>query len=75
MDGFRLLKILGLISILGYMIVFLSIWIYHTEINNYIYIQVGEPNLFIKYSEWIFGLLGITVMIPIIKKELDGVKL
>jgi hypothetical protein len=65
------IRILGLMALISYMIVILFTWIF-ANIEGYIYFSAGEPVLFIKYLEWILGLLGIFVAVNYLKKELNG---
>lgn len=69
----KVLKILGLITIISYLIVILVTWI-SANIAGYIYFSAGEPNLLIKYTEWTLGILGIFVMLNILKDEVCGEK-
>ena len=68
---FRLLKILGLISVLSYMIVILFTWMYANHLG-YVYFSAGEPISFIKYPEWVLGFLGILATASVLRKELDN---
>ncbi len=63
-------RILGLMAIISYMIVILFVWIY-ANIDGYVYFLAGEPNLAIKYTEWLLGFAGIFVAIDLLRKELD----
>jgi len=67
-----ILKLSGIIFALGYLMVFLGLWIYQTGFQSYIYIVVGEPNLFIKYGEWILGIIAILYLIMAGKNEADN---
>ncbi len=66
----HLLKIFGLMSILSYTLAFLGKWIWLTWTNNYVYFQVGEPDLVTKYIEWSIGIIGIFALISVIKREI-----
>ena len=66
-------KLLGIIFALGYLLTFLAVWIYQTGFQSYTYIVVGEPNLFIKYSEWVVGLIAVGYLISEGKRELDNI--
>ncbi len=63
-------RILGLMAIISYMIVILFVWIY-ANIGGYVYFLAGEPNLVIKYTEWLLGFAGIFVAIDLLRKELN----
>ena len=63
-------RILGLMAIISYMIVILFVWIY-ANIDGYVYFLAGEPNLVIKYTEWLLGFAGIFVAIDLLRKELN----
>jgi hypothetical protein len=68
---FRTVRILGLMSVISYMIVILFTWIY-ANLTGYVYFSAGEPVLLIKYPEWALGLIGISVAIDCLRKELDA---
>jgi hypothetical protein len=68
---FRTVRILGLMSVISYMIVILFTWIY-ANLTGYVYFSAGEPELLIKYPEWVLGLIGISVAIDCLRKELDA---
>ena len=63
-------RILGLMAIISYMIVILFVWIY-ANVDGYVYFLAGEPNLAIKYTEWLLGFAGIFVAIDLLRKELN----
>jgi hypothetical protein len=65
-------RILGLMAIISYMIVILFVWIY-ANIGGYVYFLAGEPNLVIKYTEWLLGFAGIFVAIDLLHKELNEI--
>ena len=65
----RNIRILGLMSIISYMIVILFVWMY-ANFGGYIYFLAGEPNLVIKYTEWVLGFAGVFVAIDLLHKEL-----
>jgi len=65
-------RILGLMAIISYMIVILFVWIY-ANIDGYVYFLAGEPNLAIKYTEWLLGFAGILVAIDLLRKELNEI--
>ncbi len=68
---FRLLKILGLISVLSYMIVILFTWMYANHMG-YVYFSAGEPVSFIKYPEWILGIIGILAIASDLRNEMNA---
>ncbi len=61
----RSIKIFGLFSVLLYMINILYFWIESSH-KGLPYFSVGEPILWIKYSEWIFGFIGIIVILDLL---------
>jgi len=70
----KILRILGLMALISYMIVILFTWIY-ANIEGYVYFSAGEPVLSIKYPEWILGFLGIFVATDYLHRELRGANL
>lgn len=66
---FKNIRILGLMSLISYMIVVLFTWIF-ANMNGFAYFSAGEPDLFIKYTEWILGIIGILVAAYYLLKEL-----
>lgn len=68
---FRTVRILGLMSVISYMTVILFTWVY-ANLMGYVYFSAGEPELLIKYPEWALGLIGISVAIDCLRKELDA---
>ncbi len=62
-------RILGLVALISYMIVILFTWIY-ANLEGKVYFLAGEPILFIKYSEWALGLVGILVGVDCLRKEI-----
>lgn len=68
---FRTVRILGLMSVISYMTVILFTWVY-ANLTGYVYFSAGEPELLIKYPEWVLGLIGISVAIDCLRKELDA---
>lgn len=68
---FRLLRILGLMAVLSYMIVILFTWMYANH-QGYVYFSAGEPVSLIKYPEWVLGFLGIIATASVLRRELDG---
>lgn len=67
----RLLRIVGLMAVLSYMIVILFTWIYANH-QGYVYFSAGEPVSLIKYPEWMLGFLGIIATASVLKRELDS---
>jgi len=65
----KILRILGLMALISYMIVILFTWIY-ANMEGFVYFSAGEPVLSIKYPEWILGFLGIFVATDYLHKEL-----
>jgi hypothetical protein len=70
---FHLLRILGLMAVLSYMIVILFTWAYANH-QGYVYFSAGEPVSLIKYPEWALGILGILATASILRRELDRIK-
>jgi hypothetical protein len=62
-------RILGLMAVISYMTVILFVWIY-ANYDGYVYFLAGEPNLLIKYTEWLLGFIGIFVTIDLLRKEI-----
>lgn len=69
----RFVRILGLMTLISYMVVILFIWIYANSVG-YVYFSAGEPELLIKYPEWVLGFIGILVAVDFLKKELKGTR-
>ncbi len=67
----KIARILGLMALISYMVVILFTWIY-ANLEGYVYFSAGEPELFIKYTEWALGFIGILVAVDFLKKELKG---
>ncbi len=67
----KIVRILGLMALISYMIVILFTWIYANS-EGYVYFSAGEPELFIKYTEWALGFIGIFVAVDFLKIELKG---
>jgi len=63
-------RILGLMSLISYMIVILFTWVY-ANIEGNVYFSAGEPVMSIKYIEWMLGILGIFVAANYLQKELN----
>lgn len=70
---FSLLRILGLMAVLSYMLVILFTWMYANH-QGYVYFSAGEPVSLIKYPEWALGILGILATASILRRELDRIK-
>jgi hypothetical protein len=66
----KIIRILGLMALISYMIVILSTWMF-ANIEGYVYFSAGEPVLSIKYLEWILGSMGIFVAVNYLQKELN----
>ena len=67
----RIVRILGLMALISYILVILLTWIEATE-DGFIYFTAGEPSTKIRYSEWILGFLGFFVAIYYLLMELRG---
>lgn len=67
----KLVRILGLMALISYMIVILFTWIY-ANFKGFVYFSAGEPILLIKYPEWMLGFIGILVAIDYLYRELKG---
>ncbi len=65
----KLVRILGLMVIISYMIAILFVWI-SANIDGYAYFSAGEPELRIRYLEWALGVLGILVAVYYFREEL-----
>ncbi len=66
----KIARILGLMSVISYMIVILFTWI-SANLDGYIYFSAGEPELLIKYPEWALGVIGILAAFDYLRKELN----
>jgi len=66
----KIIRILGLMALISYMIVILFTWIF-ANLGGYVYFSAGEPVLSIKYIEWMLGFLGIFVATYYLHKELN----
>ncbi|CAG0983574.1 hypothetical protein METP2_02129 [Methanosarcinales archaeon] len=69
-SSIKILRILGLMALISYMIVILYTWIF-ANLGGYVYFSAGEPVLSIKYIEWMLGFLGIFVATYYLHKELN----
>ncbi len=67
----KIIRILGLMALISYMIVILFTWIF-ANLGGYVYFSAGEPVLSIKYIEWMLGFLGIFVATYYLHKELNN---
>ncbi len=67
----KYIRVFGLMAIISYMTVILFTWIF-ANMNGYVYFSAGEPELFIKYLEWVLGFTGIFVAIDSLRKEIDN---
>lgn len=63
------IRIVGLAALLSYMIVILFTWIY-ANLRGFMYFSAGEPDLSIKYPEWVLGIIGIIVAIDCLNREM-----
>jgi hypothetical protein len=68
----KMAKILGLMTLISYMTVILFTWIY-ANVEGYVYFSAGEPQLLIKYTEWVLGFIGIFVAVDCLRKEIDTI--
>ena len=64
----KIIRIAGLTALISYMTIILFTWI-TANLHGYVYFSAGEPNLFIKYFEWILGLLRIITAAYYLQKE------
>jgi len=67
----KIIRVLGLLALISYMIVILFTWI-SANMQGYESFSAGEPVLSIKYPEWALGFLGIFVAIDYLLKELNN---
>jgi hypothetical protein len=65
----RIIRIIGLMALISYMVVILYTWIY-ANLNGSVYFNAGEPVLRIKYFEWALGFVGIIIAIDYLRREL-----
>ncbi len=65
----KIIRVLGLMTLICYMSVILFTWIY-TNLDGNVYFLAGEPVLSIKYFEWILGFTGIFVAFDCLFKEI-----
>jgi hypothetical protein len=66
----KIIRLLGLMALISYMIVILFTWIF-ANMEGYMYFSAGEPVLYIKYPEWILGFIGIFVAVDYLHRELN----
>jgi hypothetical protein len=66
------IKILGLITCVAFMVVILYTWIL-AETKGYTYFSAGEPHDIIRNVEWFLGMLGLSMLIVVTRKELDEI--
>ena len=66
----KLIRILGLMTALSYMLCILYTWIL-AELNGFVYFSAGEPEPMIRYAEWILGVISTIVIISEIKIKLN----
>ncbi|MCX9009608.1 MAG: hypothetical protein OIN66_00665 [Candidatus Methanoperedens sp.] len=65
----KIIRVIGLMSLLSYMTVVLFVWIY-ANLGGYVYFSAGEPQWIIKYSEWALGFTGILVALDYLRREI-----
>ncbi len=65
----KIIRVLGLMTLICYMSVILFTWIY-TNLDGNVYFLAGEPILSIKYFEWALGFTGIFVALDCLFKEI-----
>ena len=70
-DKLKIVRIIGLMALISYMIVILFTWIF-ANLQGYMYFSAGEPVLSIKYPEWILGFIGIFVAIDYLNREINS---
>ena len=56
------IRIFGFMVVLSYIIVILYTWM-NAELTGHVYFLAGEPNRVILYTEWLFGLLSIPIVL------------
>lgn len=66
----KIARVIGLMSLISYMIVILSTWIF-ANMQGYMYFSAGEHILWIKYLEWILGFIGILTAVDYLYMELN----
>ncbi len=65
----KIVRMIGLMAVISYTATILFIWVY-ANIQGYVYFSAGKSILSIKYLEWLFGIIGIFVVIDCLRKEL-----
>lgn len=65
----KIIRVLGLVTLICYMSVILFTWIY-TNLDGDVYFLAGEPKLSVKYFEWALGFTGIFVALDYLFKEI-----
>jgi len=65
-------KILGIISVISYMICILFTWMLANYLG-YTYFTAGEPILIIKYIEWVCGGIGMWSLFVVYKEEIEKI--
>jgi hypothetical protein len=70
-DKFKIVRIIGLMALISYMIVILFTWIF-ANYQGYMYFSAGEPVLSIKYPEWLLGFIGIFVAVDYLNREINS---
>ncbi len=70
MKNTAIIRIIGLMAMISYMIVILFTWIF-ANLQGYMYFSAGEPVLLIKYLEWGLGFVGIIVAADYLNRELN----
>lgn len=63
-------RIWGLMAVMSYLIVILATWMY-ANYTGHIYFMAGEPNIIIKYVEWVLAGVGMYALVDILRKELN----
>lgn len=68
----KLLRLAGITTVIGYMVIILYTWMLASH-QGYTYFMAGEPVAVIRYAEWILGIIGVSVMVDVYRKEIDSV--
>lgn len=68
----KIITIIGLAFGLAWILIFLGLWIYQTEFQDYVIVSFQESNQIIKYVEWGFGSLAAICIIKQIKTEVNN---
>ena len=69
----KLFRLVGIMTVLSYMIVILSTWII-AKYQGFTYFQAGEPIHIIMYIEWTLGIIGVLTLVDIYREELSSIK-